>query len=106
MGAGPGFQDFEEAVALEEFEHGGGFAAGHDEAVEAFEVLRCADEASGGAERGEGLHMRVIGALQGENAYNERPGRLGHLGVPGEWAGGAAGAAAPAGGASVLRKSS
>ena len=47
--------DSKKSVALEELEHGGGLAAGHDEAVEAVEVGRGANQARGGAERGEGL---------------------------------------------------
>ena len=68
-GANPGLEDFEEAIALEEFEHGGGFAAGHDEAGDSIEVLRGADEAWSCAERDEDFAVRVIGALEGEDAY-------------------------------------
>ncbi len=46
-GLDEGLEGIEEVVALEEFEHGGGFAAGHDEAVNAFEVGGEADELGG-----------------------------------------------------------
>lgn len=71
-GSNPGLEDREEAIALEEFEHGGGFAAGHDEAVEAVEILRKPDESRRRTQRSEGFDVRVVGALKGEDADDER----------------------------------
>jgi len=75
-GADPGLENVEEAVALEEFEHGGGFAAGHDEAIYlasgAVEFGGRADETRDRVQRGEGSGVGVVGALQGEDAYSER----------------------------------
>lgn len=66
----------EEAAALEEFEHGGGFAAGEDEAFEGVrgwaveaEVLGGFDERGDGAAVGEGLGVGGVVALEGEDAY-------------------------------------
>jgi len=109
-GADVGLQQFEEAVAVEEAEHGGGFAAGHDEAVQGVEFGGDADETRGCAEGGEGADVGVVCALQGEDADERRAGRCGHFGelaegllaagVLGAGAGEvAAGAGAAAGGA-------
>jgi len=46
-------------------EEGGRFSAGDDEAVQAFELVGCADEAGCCAEFGEAVGVDVIGALQG-----------------------------------------
>src|SRR5258708_24168396 len=73
-GADEGLEGVEEVVALEELEHGGGFAAGHDEAVDfwwAGEVFRGADEFGGGSEGLQGLDVRGVCALEGEDAYGE-----------------------------------
>ena len=43
------FENVEEAALLEELEHGGGLAAGHDEAVDSFEVGGEANQLRGGA---------------------------------------------------------
>ena len=59
-----GLQDFKKAIALEESEHGGGFAAGHNEAIETGELVRGANQPGGRAERGEGADVRVVGALK------------------------------------------
>src|SRR6266851_4080129 len=66
-GADEGFEGVEEVVALEELEHGGGLAAGHDEAVDfwwAGEVFRGADEFGGGSEGLPGLDVRGVCALE------------------------------------------
>ena len=56
-------EEIEEVVAGEEVEHGGGLAAGQDEAVEAVEFLGTADEARGCSEGGEDLGVDVVGTL-------------------------------------------
>jgi hypothetical protein len=66
-----GFEDVEEVIAFEELEHGGGLAAGHDEAVDAFEVCRGADEFGGCTEEAEGLGVGLVCALQREDADGE-----------------------------------
>ena len=66
-----GLEDVEEAVAVEELEHGSGLAAGHDEAVELGKFEWSADEPGLGAEGDEGLHVRVVGSLKGKDAYGE-----------------------------------
>ena len=71
-GGDEGFESGEEAVALEEFEEGGGFAAGDDEAIEVFEFGRCADEFGRDAERGEGFRVGLKCTLQGKDTYRER----------------------------------
>ena len=77
------FEDVEEAVALQEPEHGGGLAAGHDEAVWSagpFEVGRIAHEFWRGAEGGDGPGMSVVSTLQGKDAYGQWRVGVGHLG--------------------------
>ena len=66
-----GLEGVEEAVTLEEFEEGGGFAAGDDEAVEIGELGWGADELCGDAESGEGFGVGFECALQGEDADGE-----------------------------------
>ena len=61
----------EEAAALEEFEEGGGFAAGDDEAVEAIEFGRSADEFSVDAKGGECFGVGFECALEGKDAYGQ-----------------------------------
>ena len=77
-GLDEGLEDVEEAVAVEELEHGGGLAAGHDEAVEVGEFGWSADEPGGGAEGGEGFGVGFVRALQGEDADGERCVPRGH----------------------------
>src|SRR6266568_8005332 len=75
--ADEGLEGVEEVVALEELEHGGGLAAGHDEAVDfwwAGEVFRGADEFWGGSEGLQGLDVRSVCALEGEDSYGEGVG--------------------------------
>lgn len=43
-GLNEGFEGVEEVVALKKFEHGGGFAAGHDETIDAGELSGDTDE--------------------------------------------------------------
>src|SRR5260370_526502 len=62
-GVDEGLEGVEEVVALEELEHGGGLAAGHDEAVDfwwAGEVIGGADELGGGSESLQGLDVRRV----------------------------------------------
>jgi len=70
-GADEGFEGVEEVVALEELEHGGGLAAGHDETVDAGEFFGGADEFGGGSESLQGLDVRGVCALEGEDAYGK-----------------------------------
>ena len=80
-GADVGLQQLEEAVAVEEAEHGGGFAAGQNESVEGVEVWRKTDQARGCAEGGERADVGVVGALEGEDADERRVERgFGHFG--------------------------
>jgi len=58
-------EDVEEAIALEKFEHGGGLPAGHDEAVDTFEVGGEADELWRCAKLSKSLGVGVISTLQG-----------------------------------------
>src|SRR6266851_560329 len=73
-GADEGLEGVEEVVALEELEHGGGLAAWHDEAVDAGEFFGGADELGGGTEGLQGLDVRGVCALEGEDAYGEGSG--------------------------------
>lgn len=66
--ANEGLQTAEEAVALKEFEEGGGFSAGDDESVDAFELLGLADEDRIGTGFAEGGGVGFEVALDGENA--------------------------------------
>ena len=70
-GLDEGLEGVEEAVALEEFEEGGGFAAGDDEAVEIGEFGWSADELCGDAEGSERFGVGFECALQGEDADGE-----------------------------------
>ena len=58
-------QGLEETVPVEEAEHGGGFAAGQDEAVQAGQLLRLADLDGICAGLGEGLRVAGEVALDG-----------------------------------------
>ncbi len=76
-GLDEGLEGGEEVIALEELEHGGGLAAGHDEAVYfssfgAGEVFGQADELRGGSEGGEDFGVGFVGALQGEDSNGQR----------------------------------
>ena len=68
LGADEVLEGGEEAVALEKFEEGGGFAAGDDEAVDCGELLGFADEDGLGAGFAQGLGVGVVVALEGEDA--------------------------------------
>ena len=70
-GCDEGFEGSEEAVALEEFEEGSGFAAGDDEAVQIDEFGWGADEFCRRAESSEGFGVGFECALEGEDAYRE-----------------------------------
>ena len=70
-GLDEGGEGVEELVALEEFEHGGGLAAGDDEAVEMGEFVRGADELCGDAQAEEGAGVGLVGSLEGEDADGE-----------------------------------
>ena len=63
-----GLESVEEASALEEFEEGGGLAAGDDEAVEIVEFGWGADELRGDAEGCKGFGVGFECALQGKDA--------------------------------------
>ena len=71
-GGDEGFKGGEEAVTLEEFEEGGGFAAGDDEAVQIGKFGWSADELRGYAESGEGFGVGFECSLQGKDADGER----------------------------------
>jgi hypothetical protein len=75
-GLDKGSQDVEEVVALEEFEHCGGFTTGHDEAVDSFEIPWQANKFRCRAQRLDGAGVGFVCALEGEDAYgaglNER----------------------------------
>src|ERR1700677_2574944 len=70
-GLDEGGEGVEELVALKEFEHGGGLAAGDDEAVEVGEFVWRAKEFGCDAESGEDFGVGFVGALQGEDADGE-----------------------------------
>lgn len=57
-----------ELIALEELEHGGGLAAGDDEAVEIDQLFGGANKLGGDAKVGEGLGVGLVSALKGEDA--------------------------------------
>ena len=67
-GVDEGLEDVEEAALLEEFEHRGGLSAGHDEAVDAFEVRGETDEFRSYAEHAQGCGVGFVCSLKGENA--------------------------------------
>ena len=69
-----GLQGVEEAVALEEFQEGGGLAARDDEAVDVGEFGWGADELCGYAEGSERFGVGFECALEGEDADGERFG--------------------------------
>jgi hypothetical protein len=69
-GLDEGGEGIEEAVALEELEHGGGFASGNDEAIDAGlafggeELVRSADQFGLDAKGGQGVCVRLVGPLE------------------------------------------
>jgi len=63
-----GLKGVEETTVLEEFEEGGGFAAGNDETIEISEFGWSADEFCGYAEAGDGFGVGFECSLQGEDA--------------------------------------
>ena len=77
-GAGAGAEDgfllderlhgLQEAGADEELKHGGGFTAGHDQAIEVCQALGVADEGGGCASFGEGCGVAFEIALDGQDA--------------------------------------
>ena len=69
LGADEVLKRGEEAIALEKFQESGGFAAGDDEAVDGGEFFGLADEDGFRAGFAEGLGVRVVVALEGEDAY-------------------------------------
>ena len=73
-GLDEGLQSVEEVVALEKLEHGGGLASRHDEAVDAFEIGREADEFWGRAESTEGFGVGFVCALECKDAYGNGSG--------------------------------
>ena len=66
--ADEGFERVEKAVAGEEFEEGGRFAAGDDEAVDVGQLFRLADEDGFGSGFAQGCGVGVVVALNGENS--------------------------------------
>ena len=72
-GLDEGLERVKEIVTLEKFEHGGGLTAGHDEAVDTFEVGREADEFRRRAECTQRFGVGFVCALQSEHTYSERP---------------------------------
>ena len=75
MRGGEGAQGLEEAVAFEEPEKGGGFAARDDEAVESFELLRFANKHRLRTDVLKSAGVCVVVALDGKHA-NAWPGLL------------------------------
>ena len=73
--ADKGLKAAEEAVSLEEFEKGGGFAAGDDESVDAVELLGLADKNWFGSGFTQGRGVRLEVALDGEDTYLGYVGR-------------------------------
>ena len=77
-----GGEDVEELVALKEFEHGGGLAAGDDEAVDGWLAVEGGEFAGGADELGrdteglQGFGVGLVGALQGEDADGQGPVEL------------------------------
>ena len=67
-GGGEGAQGLEEAVAFEELEEGGGFAARDDEAVESFELLRFANKHRLRTDVLKSAGVCVVIALDGKHA--------------------------------------
>jgi hypothetical protein len=69
---GEGLEGFEEPAfafpSLQEFEHGGGFAAGEDQAVERFEGFWGFDQGRDGSGFFEGGGVALVVALNGEDA--------------------------------------
>lgn len=66
---GEGFQGIEEAIAVEEFEHGGGLAAGEDEGIEVFEGFGGFDQRGLRAGFFESGGMAFVVALDGQDTY-------------------------------------
>ena len=64
-------EEVEEAALLEELEHGGGLAAGHDEAVQSFEIGGQSNQLRRGAQLCNGLRVSVVGSLQGKDPDGE-----------------------------------
>src|ERR1700723_2856787 len=79
---GEGGGGVEELVALKEFEHGGGLAAGDDEAVDGWLAVEGGEFAGGADELGrdteglQGFGVGLVGALQGEDADGQGPVEL------------------------------
>ncbi len=77
----------EESVLIEELEHGGGFATGHDQAVDTREVGHSTNHAGADAEGCEHPHVGVVGPLEGEDADEQIIARIvncsaGQVGLP------------------------
>lgn len=68
LAAGVVLKSVEEVVAVEEFEHSGGFAAGQDEAVETGEGFGGFDQRGSCAGFFEGGCVALVVALEGEDA--------------------------------------
>jgi len=75
FGVGEGLEGVEEVTSVEEFEDGGGFAAGENEAVELVEFIGIADFDRVGAGLSEGSGVGGEVALNGEDA-DARTGNL------------------------------
>jgi hypothetical protein len=65
-------ESVEEAIALEEFEKGGGLASRDDEAVDIGEFVRGADELRRYGESSERFGVGLKCPLQGEHTYSKR----------------------------------
>lgn len=65
---GEGAEVFEKAAAMEELEHGGGFATGEDEGVDLCEGFSSLYERRDRSDFGESGGVRFIVALEGEDA--------------------------------------
>lgn len=70
-GLDEGLECVEEVVALQEFEHRGGFAARHDQPVDSDEFVGNADQPGGCAECSKGFGVGFVCALEGQDAYGE-----------------------------------
>ena len=69
-------ESVEEAIALEEFEKGGGLASRDDEAVDIGQFVRGADQLCRYGESSEGFGVGLECSLQGEHTYSKRSAGL------------------------------
>jgi hypothetical protein len=75
-GFNEGLESVEEAIALEEFEEGGGLASRDDEAVDIGEFVQSADQLRRYGESSERFGVGLECSLQGEHTYSKRSAGL------------------------------